>query len=92
MKLCSTINILDDHEVTRFTLGPNNKYLATGGLSCNLYIFNMEKNDFEEEPDPSELNTGIQDLDWDCSNATRLATIDTTGVLTVHKRDIVTHM
>ena len=67
----------------------NCKFLAIGGQESNLYLYNMEDNDFDQCPDVSDLTTGISDMDWDKSNETRIATIDTKGVLTIHTRNIV---
>ena len=83
LKLSSEINILDRSEETKFTLSPDSKYLAFGGLGSNLYLYNMEDSEIEQNPDNTELVTGVSALDWDQNSLTRVATIDTTGVLSL---------
>ena len=46
-------------------MSPNFKFLAIGGQDSNLYIYNMDTNDFDQCPDISDLTTGISGMDWD---------------------------
>ena len=83
LKLSSEIAILDSSEATRFTLSPDSKYMAFGGQDSNLYLHNLESKEIEQSPDHTELTTGISALDWDQNSLTRMAMIDTTGVLSL---------
>ena len=65
MKTAQTIHILDQSLNTRLTMAPNCKFLGIGGENSNLYVYNMDTNDFDQCPDVSDLTTGISDMDWD---------------------------
>ena len=38
----------------------NSKFLLVGGKSSNLYIYNLEESEFEEQPDRGDVLTGME--------------------------------
>ena len=38
----------------------NSKFLLVGGKSSNLYVYNVEEDEFEEQPDKGDVTTGIE--------------------------------
>ena len=41
------------------------KILLIGGLSSNLYVYNLDDNEFEEQPDQGDVTTGILEMALD---------------------------
>ena len=38
----------------------SSKFLLVGGKSSNLYVYNIEEGEFEEQPDRGDVTTGIE--------------------------------
>ena len=38
----------------------SSKFLLIGGKESNLYVYNLEDNEFEEHPDKGDVSVGIQ--------------------------------
>ena len=43
----------------------SSKSLLIGGQSSNLYIYNMEEKEYEEDPDRGDITTGMYGMDLD---------------------------
>ena len=64
----------------KFALAASGKYLAIGGTNGSLFVFDLEKREFEEEFSGNHT-TSIFGADWDQSHVSRVATIDSMGML-----------
>ena len=68
----------------------SSKFLLIGGKESNLYVYNLEDNEFEEHPDKGDISIGIQQMDLDTgTSASWLAMVNFQGVLTVYQKDMV---
>ena len=63
----------------KFALSSSGKYLGIGGTNGSLFIFDLEKKEFEEAF--SSHSTSIYGADWDQGHSSRVATIDSMGML-----------
>ena len=64
----------------KFALAASGKYLGIGGTNGSLFLFDLEKKEFEEEFAGSHT-TCVFGADWDQSHSSRVATIDSLGML-----------